>query len=215
MFLVSKKVVGQPILGIDFIAKTKVVLDIGEFRCHFGFAPKVTIQLKSGGKLRGETDSRQSPRWCRQVSCGELTNQQRKLLQGVIQEYQDVLTDRLGSTHLLEYDIRLLDDTPVRLAPYRLAPSKMKFLREHIQQLLKDGVIEPSCSHYSSQMFLVPKHGGTYRAVVDFRALNKRIAIESVPLPDVNSAFHWFANAKYYTTLDLNQAYHQIPLSDR
>ena len=62
-------------------------------------------------------------------------------------------------------------------------------------------------------MFLVPKSEGTYRAVVDFRALNKRIAIESVPLPDVHSACHWFGKAKYFTTLDLNQAYHQIPLS--
>jgi hypothetical protein len=62
-------------------------------------------------------------------------------------------------------------------------------------------------------MFLVPKSGGEYRAVVDFRVLNNRIAIESVPLPDIHSAFHWFAKAKYFTTLDLNQAYHQIPLT--
>jgi hypothetical protein len=105
MFLVSMKLVGQPILRIDFISKTKMVLDIGEYRCHFGFAPEVTITFKSRGKLSGGTHSRQPPRWCRQVGCGELTTHQRRLLQGVIQEYQDVLTDRLGSTHLVEYDI--------------------------------------------------------------------------------------------------------------
>jgi hypothetical protein len=60
---------------------------------------------------------------------------------------------------------------------------------------------------------LVPKPGGAYRAAFDFRALNKRNAIESVPLRDIHSAFHWFAKAKYFTTLDLNQAYHQIPLA--
>jgi hypothetical protein len=59
-------------------------------------------------------------------------------------------------------------------------------------------------------MFLVPKPGGAYRAVVDLRALNKRIAIESVPLPDIHSAFHWLAKTQYFNTLDLNQAYHQI-----
>jgi hypothetical protein len=37
--------------------------------------------------------------------------------------------------------------------------------------------------------------------------------IESVPLPDIHSAFLWFAKAKYFTTLDLNQAYYQIPLA--
>jgi hypothetical protein len=202
--LVSKKLVGHPIFGVDFIAKTKMVLDIGELRCYFGFAPTVKVPLKLRGNSTNESYSRPPPLHCRQVRCGELTAKQRKLLENIIQEYQDVLTDHLGSTHLLEYDIQVLDDTPVRLAPYRLAPPKMKFLRQHIQQLLKDGVIGPSCSRYSSPLFLVPKQGGTYRAVVDFRALNKRISIESVPLPKVHSAFHWFANAKYYTTLDLN-----------
>jgi hypothetical protein len=125
-------------------------------------------------------------------------------LEDLVQNYQDVLTDRLGSTKLLEYDIQVLDHTPVRLPPYRLAPPKMKFLRQHIQQLLKDGVIVPSCSRYSSPVFLVSKPGGNYRAVVDYRALNKRISIESVPLPEVHSAFHWFANAKYYIAMKNN-----------
>jgi hypothetical protein len=61
--------------------------------------------------------------------------------------------------------------------------------------------------------FWFPSRGGAYHAVVDIRALNKRIAITSVPLPDILSAFHWFAKAKYFTTLDLNQTYHQIPLA--
>ena len=62
-------------------------------------------------------------------------------------------------------------------------------------------------------MFLVPKREGSFRVVVDHRVLNSRIDIESVPLPDVNSAFHCFVKAKYFTTLDLNQAYYQILLS--
>jgi len=60
-------------------------------------------------------------------------------------------------------------------------------------------------------MFLVPKPGDAYRKVVDFRMLNKRISIESVPLPDVHSAFRWFAKAKYFTTLDLNQNFEPSP----
>ena len=89
----------------------------------------------------------------------------------------------------------------------------MQYLREHIKTLIRDGVIEPSLSNYSSPMFLVPKPGGAYRAVVDFRMLNKLTSVESVPLPDVHSAFHSFAKAKYFTTLDTNQAYHQTSLA--
>jgi hypothetical protein len=114
---------------------------------------------------------------------------------------------------LMEYEIQLIDNTPIRLPPYRLSPPKMRYLRKHIKTLLRDGVIEPSLSNYSSPMFLVPKPGGAYLAVVDFRMLNKRISIESLPLPAVHSTFHRFAKAKYFTTLELNQAYYQIPLA--
>jgi hypothetical protein len=63
----------------------------------------------------------------------------KKVWNNFILKFPDVLTERLGLTHLFEYDIQLLENTPVLLAPYRLAPSKMKFLREHLQQLLRDG----------------------------------------------------------------------------
>jgi hypothetical protein len=86
----------------------------------------------------------------------------------------------------------------------------MQILRKHIKQLLDGGVTKPSSSQYASPMFLVPKPDMTCRAVVDYRALNKRIEVESVPLPDIRSAFNWFSKAKYFTTLDLNQAHHQI-----
>jgi hypothetical protein len=90
----------------------------------------------------------------------------------------------------MKYEIKLLDHTPVRLTPYRLCPPKMQYLREHIKTLLRDGVIEPSFSNYSSPIFLGPKPGGAHRVVVEFRLLNKRFAIELVSLPDIHSAFH-------------------------
>jgi hypothetical protein len=51
--------------------------------------------------------------------------------------------------------------------------------------------------------------------VVDYRALNKKIKTESVPLPDIHSCFHWFKSAKVFTSLDLNSAYHQTGLTER
>ena len=87
----------------------------------------------------------------------------------------------------------------------------MTFLREHIKKLL--AVIEASSSAYSSPMFLVPKGSESFHAVVDYRLLNPSIEVEYIPLPDINSAFNWVGKAKYFSTFDLNQAYHQIPLA--
>ena len=49
--------------------------------------------------------------------------------------------------------------------------------------------------------------------VVDYRKLNANIEVDSVTLPDLHSAFDWFSKARYFTIIDLNSAYHQIPLA--
>ena len=90
----------------------------------------------------------------------------------------------------------------------------MKVMKEKIAEMLELGIIRPSRSSYSSPIFLVLKGEGDFRPVVDYRVLNSKIHIESVPLPDIHSCFHWFGRAKFYTSLDLNSAYHQIPLKE-
>jgi hypothetical protein len=42
---------------------------------------------------------------------------QRGKIDKLIHRYPDVLTAKLGLTHVLEYEIQLLDKAPVRLAP--------------------------------------------------------------------------------------------------
>jgi len=44
-FLVSKILRSKRILGADFIAKTKLVLELGSSRCYFAFVPSVYIKF--------------------------------------------------------------------------------------------------------------------------------------------------------------------------
>ena len=115
-----------------------------------------------------------------------------------------MLTPTLGLTHLLEYKIRLTDSKIVRSHPYKFAPPKMAVIREKVQELLDQGVTEPSNSSYASPAFLVPKPGGKLRMVIDYRKLNANIEVDLVPLPDLHLAFDWFSEAKYFTVIDLN-----------
>jgi hypothetical protein len=176
-FSLSKKLQGAPILCADFIRKTQMVLDLAKARISFGFAPEKYVYFckGKGGSLCLQTQPLSSK--LPKVQCGKMSVSQKAQLECLISHYSEVLTERLGLTHLMEYEIQLLDKTPVCSAPYRLSPPKMQYFKVHVNKLLRDGVIEHSSSHYSSPMFLVPKAGGEYRAVVDFRALNKRIAI--------------------------------------
>ena len=54
---------------------------------------------------------------------------------------------------------------------YKLTPPKMEIMRNQINKLLEQQVIEPSTSPYSSPAFLVPKGTDKHRLVVDYRQL--------------------------------------------
>jgi hypothetical protein len=53
--------------------------------------------------------------------------------------------------------IPLLDDRPVRIKPYRLPPSMDAELNRQLSKLCHSHILEPSCSSYSSPVFLVRK----------------------------------------------------------
>ena len=85
-----------------------------------------------------------------------------------------------------------------------------KIIREH----LKAGILSESNSSFCSPAFLVPKPDGTYRMVVDYRHLNSKTVPDCMPVPDVVETLEKFKGAKYFTVLDLNAGYHQLPLNE-
>jgi hypothetical protein len=88
----------------------------------------------------------------------------------------------------------------------------LQALREIIQDLVDKGVVNKSFSQYASPAFLLPKPGGGYRIVVDYRLLNKKVVFDAFPTPNIECAFANFSKAKIFSVLDLNSAYYQIQL---
>lgn len=72
--------------------------------------------------------------------------------------------------------------------------------------------VELPTSKYASPCFAVPNPNDKHRLVVDYRRLNQKVKFESIPIPDLKTAFSWFGKAKYFSVIDLTQAYHQIGL---
>lgn len=214
-FLVASRLGADCILGADFIKDTGFLLDLSRNVGYFKFDPKVLISLTgttmSGGEVLEVSEPQEQPE---ADLLAHLSPERRETIAALCDKFPDVLTKRLGLTNLLEYKIKIVSDKVVRSHPYKLAPPKMEIMREMVEQLLSDGVIEPSQSNFASPGFLVPKPGGKSRLVIDYRKVNSEcIEIDSVPLPDLHSAFDWFGRAKFFTILDLNSAYHQIPLA--
>lgn len=211
-FLVTKDLVVPIILGADFIRHTGLILDLGRSQCYFRFSRQILIPFADALTEGAAVVNQETTDLLESDPLGHLIPTEAEAIKRLCDRFPEVLTPKLGVTHLLEYEIRLTDNRPVRSHPYKLAPPKMEILREMVKDLLDKGVIEPSRSSYASPAFLVPKSNGKSRMVIDYRKLNSQIEIESVPIPDLHSAFDWFSKSKVFSIFDLNQAYHQVPL---
>jgi hypothetical protein len=59
-------------------------------------------------------------------------------------------------------------------------------------ELLEQGVVRPSKSLYASPAFLIPKTGGNFRTVVDYRKVNAKIVFDSYAMPSIEQVLEQF-----------------------
>lgn len=78
--------------------------------------------------------------------------------------------------------------------------------------MLGNGIIEPSKSEWANPIVMVRKSDGKYRFCIDFRKVNKISKKDAYPLPQMTGILDKLRAARYISTVDLSQAYHQIPL---
>jgi hypothetical protein len=97
---------------------------------------------------------------------------------------------------------------------YRLSPVEFEELRKHIATLLEQGFIEPSNSPWGAPILFVAKKDGSLRLCVDYRALNKVTQKDRYPLPRIDDLFDQLQGAKVFSSLDLQQGYHQVRVTD-
>ncbi|XP_035205467.1 uncharacterized protein LOC118180492 [Stegodyphus dumicola] len=129
-----------------------------------------------------------------------------------IGKFQEVIRK---CTFLVEMDIKLLDETPVRVRPYRMSARQTDILKEEIRRLLELGVIEVGQSDYASPMILVEVPGKDPRPCIDYRKLNSRTMTEFFPLPNIEEVVEKVSAAPFITIMDLTKEYFQIPLTER
>ena len=143
----------------------------------------------------------------------ELTEEQQVDLQLVLEEFGDVVTEKLGKVKNHKHTISTGDIDPIRSDPYRIAPGWRTDLKSEIDELLKHGIIVPSRSPWSSPMVPVRKHGTkAIRLCIDYRKLNKATNADPFQMPLIQELLDNVAGAKWLTELDMNKGFYQVPL---
>ena len=152
-----------------------------------------------------------------EVDWSNLTAEQARQGQRLLAQYVDVFSQSeqdLGCTDLVQHEIPLTDTHPVRQRYRRLPPSQYEQVRQHIQELLANGVIRPSASPYASPIVLVQKKSGELRMCVDYRQLNARTLKDAYPLPRIEESLDALGGARFFSTLDLASGYNQVPVAE-
>ena len=134
-------------------------------------------------------------------------------LDQLLDEFNDVVRAPLGRTHLVQHEIKLKDDIPIKVYPYSLSPKKSQALRQHLLELKNAGLIRPSKSPYSSPFFVKFKPNGAVRLLMDYRALNLKTIKDAFPTPRLHTILRKLKRAAYISTMDIEKGYYQIELS--
>ncbi|KAK7104926.1 hypothetical protein V1264_019564 [Littorina saxatilis] len=144
----------------------------------------------------------------------DLTEDQQKELHDFMGDFTHRFSDVPGSTSLVEHEVHLTSDVPVRSKPYPIPFQARESLKKDIDSMLKMGVIRESSSPYSSPVVVVKKKDGTNRVCIDFRKVNKITVFDPEPMPTATDLFRQLTGSKIFSKIDLSKGYWQIPVRE-
>ena len=116
-------------------------------------------------------------------------------------------------TDVVEHTIDTGSSAPIRCAPRRMSPPKIKKEEVCVAEMLTGGQIEPSDSPWSAPVVLVTKKDGGTRLCVDYCRFNLATVKDAYPLPRIDDTLDMLAGKRWFSTLDLASGYWQVSLS--
>ena len=102
--------------------------------------------------------------------------------------------------------------SPKRCNPRNLSQKDRDLVRPIIDGLLEQNVIVESRSSWRSNVVVVPKKDGTPQMTINYKEQNSVTQFDAYPFPHVEDLLSKLNSAKYTSSLDFSQCYHQIPL---
>ena len=89
----------------------------------------------------------------------------------------------LSSTPLVRHYIDTVNVKHIKQRAYRASHYHCQEIEKQLEEMLRNGIIEPSVSPWASSIVLFTKADNTLRLCIDYRNLNKATIIDSYPLP--------------------------------
>lgn len=142
---------------------------------------------------------------------------EKEQLRALLVKYRDRFSDGkgdFGRTSEVKHTIYTGESRPIKLAPRRIPIHLRDEADKIVDDMIGQGVIEPSSSPWGAPTVLVKKKDGTLRYCVDYRKLNEVTKKDAYPLPRIDDTFDSLSGAKWFSTLDLCSGYWQVEMDE-
>lgn len=121
----------------------------------------------------------------------------------------------LSFTNKIKHRINFRGNNPIYTRSYRLPEIYREEVKDQINKMLEQNIIQPSDSPWSSPIWVVPKKMDAsgrkkWRLVVDYRKLNDQRIEDKYPLPNITDILDKLGKACYFSVLDLASGFHKI-----
>lgn len=145
----------------------------------------------------------------------ELSESDRQKLIETIKLFEFTAPGKLGRTDLIQHEIILKEDAKPRNQPvYKCSPFIQKEIDDEIERFKQLDAIEECFSEWTNPLVPVRKSNGKIRVCLDSRRINAMTVKDAYPMQNMQDIFHRLGHAKYYSIIDLKDAYFQIPLKE-
>ena len=192
--------VSHPILGADFLSHYNLLVDLSKRRLIdqiTGFT--VTGRIGIGNTPGVFTIPKETPFSQLLARYPRITQPQD------INVFPDQSTGINDVLHHIE-----TKGPPIRSRARRLNPSRYKLAKAEFQNMIREGICQPSNSPWSSPLHIVDKKDGTIRPCGDYRQLNSQTIPDRYGVPHIADFTNQLHGTKIYSTLDIRRAYHHI-----
>jgi len=189
-FYVVEKLAFDVVLGIDFLTKYKMQMMCDE-----------TIEIKF------RKTNEQSP------TINAFTRDDAEVkLQKILDKNTEVFEEEVGRMNHYEHQIEINLRKPFKKKTYPVPEMHMERVRTYIEELEEKGIISMEATQYINPLVVVVKKNGKIRLCLDARELNKTMTNDHAQPPTIEEVFRRIGKKKYFTTLDITNAFWQIPL---
>ena len=147
-----------------------------------------------------------------------LSTEDRRAVLDLLTKYSDCFastSSELGRSKVVEHQIDTTNHLPIHQSPYKSSWKERELIQTQVQEMLREGIIEPSKSPWASPVVLVKKKEGSWRFCVDYRKLNAVTTRDVYPLPRIEDALSRLEGSHYFSIMDMQAGYWQVGVQEK